>query len=95
MASLTSDKASRNLPGRRAAHGQRTRPRHHRREFLVLVGPSGGTVKLASRKIKKISLATRCQLAGERDRHILMFSLAKMIMIKLNLTVPDSAPPTS
>jgi hypothetical protein len=33
--------------------------------------PVEGTAKLASRKIKYLSLVTRCQLFGEHDYHIL------------------------
>ena len=68
MASLTSDKTSRLYPDTDRPAVDALDHEITDGEFLVLVRSSGGTnVKLASRKIKQLSLATRCQLAGERN----------------------------
>jgi ABC-type proline/glycine betaine transport system ATPase subunit len=75
MASVTSDKTRRICPGADRPAVDALDLDITDGEFLVLVRPSGGTniIKLASRKIKQLSLATRCQLAGERNCHILCF----------------------
>ena len=74
MASVTYDKASRLYPGADRPAVDALDLDITDGEFLIRVRSSGGTnVKLASRKIKQLSFATRGQLAGERNCHILFF----------------------
>jgi len=72
MASLTSDKASRTYPGAE-------RPTVNALDLDITDGSSWSWsglrrhCQVSVEEDQKISLATRCQLTGERDRHILCF----------------------
>jgi hypothetical protein len=48
-----------------------------------------GTVKPTLIMIYFAEANTKCQLSGVRDHPHLVFALARLIMIKVNLTVPD------